>query len=176
MKYLVLWLGLLLGPSLWAKPSPQKEREIWVESLTRISAPVLENLSRGTLRQQMPLEFRYRQDSARLSDVMVLECFGRVMYGICPWLELGPDNSKEGRLRARYIDLAVRSLEQILDPESPDYANFRNHHQPLVDAALLVQGLIRAPEQVWGRIDEQTRQRLYAELRECVRIEPYVNN
>ncbi|HIY67832.1 MAG TPA: DUF2264 domain-containing protein [Candidatus Alistipes intestinigallinarum] len=176
MKYLFLVLSLWLGTPLWAKSSPQKERELWVESLTRIAGPVLENLSRGTLRQQMPLEFRYRQDSARLSDVMVLECFGRVMYGICPWLELGADDTKEGRLRARYIDMAVRSLENILDPTSPDRANFRQHHQPLVDAALLVQGLIRAPKQVWERLDEPTRQRLYDELRECVKIEPYVNN
>ncbi|HYX09466.1 MAG TPA: DUF2264 domain-containing protein, partial [Bacteroidales bacterium] len=76
-------------------------RAYWVHVLTTIADPVLENLSRGTLRKEMPVESK----SDDRAGVTHLEAFGRTLAGIAPWLELGPDNTPEGQLRAKYIIL-----------------------------------------------------------------------
>lgn len=175
-KHLLLFLLLHLFVNGVTAQDGARDRQIWVDILTRTARPVLENLSNQTLRQNMPMEFRYQGDSARLSEVMLLEVFGRTMYGIAPWLELGPDETAEGKVRAEFIDMAVKALTNGLNPKSPDYLNFRKHHQPLVDAAMLVQGLLRAPNQIWNRLDKVTQNRLITELKECVKIQPYYNN
>ena len=75
-----------------------------------------------------------------------LEAFGRTVCGIAPWLELGPDETPEGQLRAKYIDLTVKAFRQAVDPDSPDRLVFDGRHtQPLVDAAFLAEGVLRAP-------------------------------
>lgn len=153
-----------------------KDRQLWVDILTKTARPVLENLSRNTLHENMPLAFRSKVDSARLRKVMRLECFGRVMYGICPWLELGNDGSSEGRQRAEFAAMAIKALQNGVNPSAPDYMNFREEHQPLVDAAMLVHGLLKAPTQIWDKLDTLTQHRLINELKECVKITPYYNN
>ena len=79
-----------------------------------------------------------------------LEAFGRTLAGIAPWLELGPDDSAEGKVRAHFIDLSVRSLANATDPQSPDFLNFDQGGQPLVDTAFLALGLLRAPQPALG--------------------------
>ena len=90
-----------------------------------------------------------------------LEAFGRTVCGIAPWLELGPDETPEGQLRAKYIDFTVNAFRQAVDPDSPDRLVFDGRHsQPLVDAAFLAEGVLRAPTQIWGRLDGKTRRHL----------------
>jgi hypothetical protein len=113
-----------------------QERTYWMEEMTRIAAPVLENLAAGTLKANMPFE-SLSKDPLR-KEVSYLEALGRTVCGIAPWLELGPDETPEGRLRARFIDLTVHAIANGVNPESPDFLGFDNRHtQPLVDAASL---------------------------------------
>ena len=124
-------------------------------NLTRIADPVLVNLSNNTLKKNMPYESLGNR--RRFSH---LEAVGRLVCGIAPWLELGPDDTQEGKLRERYIQLVVKGLKQAVDPQSADYLMFDNRHaQPLVDAAFLVQGLLRAPGQLWGNLDADTQKK-----------------
>lgn len=142
----------------------EEVRELWINMLDRIARPVLENLSEGTLRENMPVESIDPVNADR-RGVTHLEALGRTLTGIAPWLELGPDRTEEGRLRKEYIDMAVRSVSNAVDPASPDYMNFSRGAQPLVDAAFLAHGLLRAPVQLWGRLDSLTRERLVYELK-----------
>lgn len=64
-----------------------------------------------------------------------LEAVGRLVCGIAPWLELGPDNTPEGKLREKYINLTVKGLKNAVNPGAPDYLVFGEPSQPLVDAA-----------------------------------------
>jgi hypothetical protein len=105
-----------------------------------------------------------------------LEALGRLLAGIAPWLELGPDATDEGKLRGRFIALAVRAVAHAVDPESPDYLNFNQGTQPLVDAAFLAHGLLRAPRQLWNNLDETTRNRVVKALRSSRVITPSRNN
>ena len=149
---LIAFCFIILCGKLYAQPTGSEDRMYWVQTLTRIADPVLVNLSQGTLKKNMP--FESLSDEPLRRSVSYLEAVGRTVCGIAPWLELGPDDTQEGKLRERYIQLVVKGLKQTVDPQSADYLMFDNRHsQPLVDAAFLVQGLLRAPRQLWGNLD-----------------------
>jgi hypothetical protein len=162
-------LGMASGPGLSAAqpgtPEPPAtgagDREYWVRVLTRIAEPVLTNLAAGTLRARMPVEQAAGADRAGVTH---LEAFGRLVAGIAPWIELGPDETPEGRLRGRYAELTRAALARAVDPASPDALNFATAGQPLVDAAFLAQGLLRAPSQLMRTLDAKVKAQLVAAL------------
>ncbi|MCR5820614.1 MAG: DUF2264 domain-containing protein [Bacteroidaceae bacterium] len=167
--------ALMRMKQLLAKPSGEDDRRLWVEQLTKIASPVLENLAAGTLKKNMP--FESLSDEPLRREVSYLEAVGRTICGIAPWLELGPDNTAEGKLRAHFIDLVVRGLKNGVNPDSPDHLMFdKRHSQPLVDAAFLAEGILRAPTQIWGRLDQQTRKWLVDEWKISRGIKPYECN
>lgn len=149
-----------------------EDRNLWIKILCRIADPVLENLSSNTLKKNMPYE-SLSKDRRIYSH---LEAVGRLVCGIAPWLELGKEETPEGKLRTHYIDLTVKGLKNAVDPQSPDYLEFGKPSQPLVDAAFLAQGLLRAPKQLWGNLDQQTRDRMITELKRTRNIKPSENN
>ena len=149
----------------------EEDRAFWVETLTHIADPVLVNLSNGTLKQNMPYESLGNRH--RFSH---LEAVGRLVCGIAPWLELGPDNTPEGQLRKKYIDLTVKGLKNAVNPSSPDYLVFGEPSQPLVDAAFLAQGLLRAPKQLWGNLDAEAKAWMITELKRSRNIKAFNNN
>lgn len=150
----------------------KQQRELWVKEIVRICDPVLVNLSNNTLKKNLPYESR---DKGR-SKFCYLEATGRLICGIAPWLELGPDDTPEGKLRAKYIDLAVKGLKNAVNPSSPDYQDFGTPYQPLVDAAFLAQGLLRAPTQLWGNLDKQGKEWMITELKRSRNIKAWENN
>lgn len=154
----------------------QQDREYWVSVLTKIADPVLVNMSEGNLKKAMPVETISGAVNPPNTKTTHLEALGRLLTGIAPWLELGPDNSAEGKLRAKYIDLMVKSIAHGFDPESPDYLNFIKTRQPLVDAAFFCQGLLRAPKQVWGNLSPKTKQDVLNALQEIRKIKPVESN
>ncbi len=94
---------------------------------------MLVSLSRGELKKNMPVECKPGRENDR-RKVTYLEAFGRLMAGIAPWLELGADNSVEGKLRKEYIELSQQCMKMAVDPNSPDFMNFDTEDQPVVDA------------------------------------------
>lgn len=150
----------------------QNEREYLVRSLIRIGDPVLKALSENKLKALMPVE---EKDWNR-KNVTYLEAFGRLLSGMAPWLQLGPDATKEGQLRKKYIALAQRCIHNATDPASPDFMNFTEESQPLVDAAFFAQALLRAPEQLWEPLDAKTRTNVINALKSSREITPHANN
>ena len=148
-----------------------QDRTYWVETLTKIADPVLINLSNNTLKANMPYESLGNRH--RFSH---LEAVGRLVCGIAPWLELGPDNTPEGQLREKYINLTLKGLANAVNPESPDYLVFGEPSQPLVDAAFLAQGLLRAPNQLWNRLSPETQAQLITEFKRSRNIKPGESN
>ena len=96
------------------------ERAYLVETILKIAKPVLTALSKNELRKEMPVESS-GNDREKYSH---LEAFGRLLSGIAPWLELGPDNTAEGKMRKKYIDLARLCLHNATDSTGADYMNF----------------------------------------------------
>lgn len=170
--FLVAFGMQLKAQETGVKATGEQDRAFWVEKMVQIADPVLVNLSRNTLKKNMPYESR---DKNR-RKFSYLEAVGRLLCGMAPWLELGPDDTPEGRLRAKYIDLAVKGLKNGVNPSSPDYLEFGEPYQPLVDAAFLAQGLLRAPEQLWGNMDSQSKEWMITELKRSRNIKAWENN
>jgi hypothetical protein len=128
----------------------------------RLAEPVLTNLAARTLKAKMPVEsHRSSRDRPRYT---YLEAFGRLLAGLAPWLELGADQSEEGRARARWADLARQGIDAATDPASPDFMNFSQGRQPLVDAAFLAQALLRAPGELWRKLEPRVQRNVIAAL------------
>jgi len=104
-------------------------REYWISVLTKIADPLLNSLSNETLRKRMPVECSPGYRESRM-EVTCLEAFGRLMAGTAPWLELGADNTSEGMLRTKYIELTRKCLSVSVNPDSGDYMNFTKGGQP----------------------------------------------
>jgi len=173
-KILAFWLFLPLcvQSQINAGSNGIIHRNYFVQTLTRIADPVLTALSKNELKKKMPIEAK-TNDRANFT---YLEAFGRLMAGMAPWLELGPDTSAEGRLRKKYIDLAIACIHNATDPSAPDYMNFNKGGQALVDAAFLSQALLRAPNQLWNRLDEKTKKNVLEALRSSRVITPGASN
>ena len=161
------------GGSLQPPRPSQDDRALWVTLLRKIADPVLKNLAGGTLKAKMPVE---QHAGGSRQTVTHLEALGRLVAGMAPWLELPADSSAEGRLRAEYADLARRAIAQAVDPSSADFLNFSRGGQPLVDAAFLGEGLLRAPKSLRESLDDRTRQNLVAALESTRVIQPSFSN
>ena len=62
-------------------------RHYWVEQLNRVAFPVIDALSRGRLRAELPL-----LPAEKKRGVAYLEAFGRTLSGIAPWLVSHPED------------------------------------------------------------------------------------
>ena len=155
----------------------KKERAYLIGSLTKMADPIFNALSQKKLKQLMPVEKSPDMVKAnRIPSSTHLEAFGRLLGGMAPWLELGPDETKEGKLRKKYIELAVQCIKNGTDSTSPDYLEFNLPGQSLVDAAFLAHALLRAPTQLWGRLDDETKRNLVAALKLSRATKPGQNN
>ena len=155
----------------------KSDREYWIKILTKIADPVLENLSKNELKKNMPVEASSTGNKMDREKVTYLEAFGRLLAGMAPWLELGPVNTAEGILREKYIELSVKSIKNAVDPKANDFMNFNQYsRQPLVDAAFLAHALIRAPKQLWGNLDDETKSNLISALKSTRTITPWESN
>src|SRR5438874_12104770 len=151
------------------------DREYWLDVLTRLTEPVLTNLAEGRLRQRMPVEIAPAGRADR-RDYTHLEAVGRLLTGIAPWLELADDGSPESGRRRRYADLARRGLRAATDPRSPDFLNFARGRQPLVDAAFLAHAIVRAPRELWQRLDSETQHNVVTAFKSTRGIRPGLSN
>ncbi len=157
-----------------AQESATAQRNYFVKSITKIANPILLALSQNQLKLKMPVEVKAGVTDRK--EYTYLEGFGRLLSGMAPWLELGPDSTQEGQVREKYIKLSLICMRNATDPSAADFMNFNKGKQPLVDAAFLAQALIRAPRQLWGRLDLNTQSNLIAALKSSRAIKPYENN
>jgi len=149
------------------------DRAYLVGVMTRIAEPVLDATSRGELHLRLPIRV-WEQHRAAWTHY---EAFARTLAGIAPWLELGPDETPEGQMRARFIDLARRSLINATDPTSPDYMNFGAiPDQPLVESAYLSAALLTAPTQLWEPLTAAQQNNVVQALQVSRSIQPHNNN
>ena len=149
-----------------------EDRIFWVETLEKIAFPVLDNVRKGNLKKNMILE----STTAGAEKFAYLEAFASVFNGIAPWLELGPDESEEGRLRQRYIDITLKAIGVAVNPKSNDYIFYNETKQSLVDIALFAQGLLRSKTQIWLNLSMDVQAKIMDELKNTRIIAPYENH
>ena len=166
------------APSLAAaqpRLAARNDREYMVDLLTRIADPVLTLMSRGELKARFPVEVSPIWDG-RPKGVTYMECFGRLISGLAPWLALPDDDTAEGRVRRDLRLKAQLSYGHAVDPNGPDYLLWGDGGQPLVDSAYFTNALIRAPGALWEPLPDLVKQRIIAEIKGLRRVNPPYTN
>ena len=160
------------APIMEERPPIWEDRIFWVSTLQKIAFPVLNNLSKASLRKNMPYE-SLTADNQKFS---YFSAFARVFNGIAPWLELGPDTSQEGQIREKYTYLTLKSIANAINSKSNDFILFIEPKQSLIDVALFAQGLLRAKNQIWLNLPMKVQARIIRELKNTRVIAPYENH
>jgi hypothetical protein len=153
----------------------EPDRAYWLRILQKLADPVLRNLAAGTLRRNMPVEC-VTGNPAERRKCTHLEALGRLLAGIAPWLEAALDPGPEHDLQQRYCELARAAIAQGADPGSPDFLNFHDGSQPLVDCGFLAQAILRAPNELWKKLPPTAQRNLAAGLTSSRAIAPGFNN
>lgn len=144
----------------------------WVKNMLKIADPVLDNLSKGLLRKNIPMKFHGDR-----GNYILLEAFARCLNGMAPWLELENLEGEEKILQEEYRRKVRVCMDMATDPDSPDYMNFGDEWgQPLVDCGFLAHAIVRAPKQLFYVLDEKVRQNLTAALRKSRKVNPCATN
>jgi hypothetical protein len=151
------------------------DREYWLQTLLKIVDPVLTAAARGQLKANMPIEAAAGQLESR-KVVSHLEALGRTLAGLAPWLEHQSADKAESAQQQRYATLARQAITLAVNPQSPDFLNFTQGGQPLVDAAFLAHALLRAPTQLWGKLPAATQAQLVQALQSTRVIKPGYSN
>ncbi|MEO8369881.1 MAG: DUF2264 domain-containing protein [Candidatus Solibacter sp.] len=153
----------------------ETDRQYWVRLLAKVAEPVLVNLAAGALKKNMPVEC-VTGNVADRRKVTHLEAIGRLLAGIAPWLEAPLGVGPERDLQQRFAGLARQAIRNGADPGSPDFLNFHEGSQPLVDCGFLAQALLRAPNELWKKLDGATQKNLAAGFLSARAITPGQNN
>ena len=141
-----------VGMAASAPQAAESDRQYWVRMLARLAEPVLRNLAAGTLKRNMPVEC-VTGNVADRRKYSHLEALGRLLAGIAPWLEAPLAPGAERDLQQRFAGLAREAIRSATDPGSPDFLNFHDGAQPLVDCGFLGQAILRAPGELWKKLD-----------------------
>jgi len=157
----------LAAAEVKAGPITGDDRRYWVSVLEKISRPVLENLAGRELRLKMPVE---EQPGAKRKACTHLEAFGRLLCGIAPWLALEHPAGDERALQAEFIRLAHAAMDAATDPQSPDFLNYSEGGQAVVDTAFLAQGILRAPKILWETLEPRVKTQVIAALKSSRKI------
>ena len=176
MITLLLALVPFMGISAAKKKAQQQsDRQYWYSLAYKMAQPVLENMAKGELQKNMQTEFSPSFDN-RNKKVLYMECFGRLMAGVAPWLTLPDDATAEGKQRKQLREWALASYKNAVDPQSPDYLCWGIGGQNLVDAAYIAESFLRAYDTLWKPLDEVTKQRYLKEFAKLRHIDPPYTN
>jgi hypothetical protein len=151
------------------------DRETWLRIVEKISTPPLEALSQRKLKEKMPVEAPHGNVADR-RQFTYLEAMGRLLCGLAPWFETGPAAGEEGRLRGQFAEWARMGIASATDPASPDFMNFHQGSQPVVDTAFLALAILRAPDELWHKLDAKTQRQVIAALESSRVIRPFYSN
>ena len=154
----------------------KEDRKKWLAIVEKVSQPLLEAISQQKLRATMPVECAKGEEEASRNSTH-LQAVGRLLCGLAPWLEAGAGSDPaEEALRTRYREWARLAIQYGCDPKSPDALNFGNNQQSVVDAAFLALAIVRAPNELWGKLDLTTKESLTRAMVETRKVQPGFNN
>ncbi len=148
-------------------------REYWLQSMLKIANPVLLNLKDRTLKKVMPVEMKEGTNREQFAH---LEALSRLLVGMAPWLEKKSGDREEEALRLQYCELARLAIDAGTDPNSPDYMNFSNDFQPIVDTAFFVHALLRAPYELWEKLDDRVKNNVILAVKATRTRKPIFSN
>ena len=133
-------------------------RREWLNWLDRLSKPVLRAASEGALASRMPNENPSR------SETISSEALARTLAGIAPFLKGQGGNPHEDELRRELTDLAREAISREIKPDSSAWttaeSGYTQPRQQLVECAFLAEAVLRAPDELYFKLDQAVRERL----------------
>ena len=100
--FLALFCPMVLGMApVCGQDANNGDRQYWIQTIVKIADPVINNLSKDQLKKKIPIGRSSSALASRREFVTHMESVGRTIAGIAPWLELGPDETSEGKLREK---------------------------------------------------------------------------
>ena len=151
----------------------EDSRSYWVHLLGHIAHPLLDAGHRQALKNELPVE---TTTGKKTKPSTYLEGVGRLLTGMAPWLELEDAPENEAQLHEKYRSWARATVSSIVNPVSPDYLFDHMEAQMLVDAAFLAHAFIRAPQQLWQKLDHTAQQQVITAFRATRKVKPYYSN
>jgi hypothetical protein len=152
-----------------------ESRADWVAMLDRVCRPLFSALNQRRLKAVMPVE-AYAGEQQHRRQTTYLEALGRALAGMAPWLEHGPTDGEESRLRSQYCEWARAGIASAVDKASPDYMDFGGDRQTIVDTAFLSLAMLRAPHELGEKLPRQVRVQLADAMRATRALLPNYNN
>lgn len=146
--------------------------------MLRIYRPVIKAAAEERLHRDMPCECRV-EDETQVEirrQFTHLEAVGRTIDGISAWLGCEGLEDDEEKLRKQYASLTRQAIINIINPAAPDYVNFGNGRQPLVDAAFLAHGILRARKELLDPLNAAEKKALAQCMRSAAGIKSGFNN
>ena len=158
----------------FSKTNHNTLRDYWLKCMLKIADPVLKNCAVGELHKNMPLTGSNISTTKKYAH---LEALGRTILGISSWLESENSfSSAEEQQKNFYRDLARKSIANAVNPESPDFMNWDDGDQPLVDAAFLCLGILQAKNQLWNMLGDNVKQNFINAIKRTRKIAPWRSN
>ncbi len=159
-------------PVVEQKVSVWEDRIYWISILRKIVRPVLENLSKDSLKRNMIVE----SNNSETLNASYFEAFACVFNGISPWLELDYDGSEEAMLRENYVSFTIKAISNAVNPNKNDYILHTNSKQCLLGISLFAQGLLRSKNKIWNNLPMEVQSKIIDELKNSRNIAPYENH
>lgn len=156
------------------------ERKYWVECLYKIAVPVIELLAQDRLKRDFPA-VDDRESGKTAAPTVYLEAACRTIYGIADYLETDAEDEDEKIRQEKLRKDARAAVHNLTEKTSKDYYCFWDGesyepHQALVEASNIAFAILRAPVQLWEKLEERTKENLIRELRAVSHIRPVNNN
>lgn len=121
------------------------KKDQFIITCEQLINPLHEHMAAGTIKNCLPITNKERHEYA------CLEAIGRTLCGIAPFVETS--ELKNVRINIEALHLGIKS---ITNPNSPDFLNFNQGTQPLVDTAFFALAFLRSPKVLWGGLPEST--------------------
>ncbi|WP_435315412.1 DUF2264 domain-containing protein [Cellulophaga fucicola] len=178
---LVITLPLLCNSqkenNKFKKATGAEDRAYAIKLMQKIVDPVLYAINKESLDKDLP---RKPWEATRKADIRLttIQAFGRSLSGLSPWLSLGEDDTKEGKLRKKYIELSRIGLIHATDPNSNDYmfSEETKTYERIVHNAYFAYPLLIAPEQLWDPLTPEQKANVIAALKTHREFKPFNNN
>lgn len=122
------------------------ERSYWLQSMLSLAKPVLAAVVDGSL----PEKLQVSREPGQRGAFAHTEAVSRVLLGMAPWLEAPLPAGQERDQRDAMLQLAHAALAKLAEPGSAAEAEWHMGNQAVVDAGILSQALLRAPNALCG--------------------------
>ncbi|GLI62455.1 hypothetical protein VaNZ11_005085 [Volvox africanus] len=147
-------------------------RSFWIHSAMLLMKPVLQSICNETFMNAFPSP---EARNERMDSITHYEALAKGLYGIAPWLELQEDLEA-----VEMAQLARRAIDLATDPKSSQFMTLTAvgaaSRQPLVTTAFLAYAMLRAPSELWAKLDSRVKSNVILSFNKTRPITPSQNN